>query len=236
MTILSMIQDVAVEVNIESPSTVIGNTSSQVKQLLALANREGRDLASRYLWSGLVRERTFTFLTQKDQGALNGTVVTDGDVDFIINETIWDRTENIPILGPMSPMLRQAHEAFSISGPYPRYYIRGKNLFFDAIPAANTGAFEYKSTWWCESSGGSGQAKWTADTDVGRLDEELMSLGILWRWKRAKGMDYAQEFDTYEKRIVDKMAQDGTKRTVSLETSTNNRTPGLIVPEGNWLQ
>lgn len=236
MSLLTMIQEVTEDLGITIPTSIIGNSSSDIKQLLALANREGRDLASRYQWSSLVRENTFTFLTQKDQGAINGTVVADSDVDYIINDTIWDRTQSVPVCGPMSPILRQAHEAFSVAGPYARYYIRGKNLFFDVIPAANTGAFEYKSTWWCESSGGSGQASWVADTDVGRLNEGLMGLGITWRWLRRKGFDYAEEMRTYESRILDAMAQDGTKRTLSLDYSSGSRTPGLIIPEGNWLQ
>lgn len=236
MSLLTMIQSVTDDLGINKPTTIIGNTSDDIEQLLALANNEGRDMASRYQWSALLKENTFTFQTQKDQGELNGTVVTDSDVDYIINDTIWDRTENIPLFGPMSPVLRQAHEAFSISGPYPRYYIRGKNLYFDTVPSANTGAFEYKSKWWCESSAGAGRAKWAADTDVGRLDENLMALGITWRWLRRKGMDYSEEMRTYEMRIVDKMAQDGTKRTISLDRTTDERKPGIIVPEGNWLQ
>lgn len=236
MSLLTMIQEVAEDLGITVPTAVIGNSSSDVTQLLALANREGRDLASRYRWSKLLKENTFTFATAKDQGELNGTVVDDGDVDYILNDTIWDRTENIPICGPMSPILRQAHEAFSVAGPYPRYYLRGKNLFFDVVPSANTGAFEYKSTWWCESSGGNGQAKWEDDTDVGRLDENLMGLGITWRWLRRKGFDYAEEMRTYEMRIKDAMAQDATKRVLSLDYATNERMPGIFVPEGNWLQ
>jgi len=236
VTLLSIVKDASLDLGIGEPEVVVGNTSDEVKQLLSLAKREGKDLASRYRWEGLLREATFTFQTQKDQGTINGTVVSDSDVDYIINDTIWDRSQNIPILGPMSPMLRQAHEAFSISGPYPRYFIRRGKLFFDTVPSANTGAFEYKSKFWCEDENGTGKLEWSADTDVGRLDEDLMTLGLIWRWKRAKGLDYSQEFDTYETRVKDKMGQDGTKRDVSLDNSVSSRSPGLIVPEGNWLQ
>ena len=237
MSLLTMIQEVAEDLQgVESPTTVIGNTSDDIKQLLALANREGRDLASRYRWERLLKEHTFTFATSKDQGVLNGTVVSSADVEYIVNDTIWDRTERIPLLGPMSPPIRQAQEAYNITGPYTRYFLRGGKLFFDLVPAANTGAFEYKSTHWCESSEGTGRAAWAADTDVGRLDENLMGLGITWRWLRRKGLDYTEEMRTYEMRAADKMAQDGTKRTISMDCPIGDRVPGLIVPEGNWLQ
>ena len=236
MSLITLVENAVLDLNLTSPGTVVGNSADEIKQILAIANREGNELASRYRWSALLKENTFTFNTAKDQGALNGTVVSAGDCDHIINDTIWDRTQGIPVCGPMSPVLRQANEAFAVAGPYARYFLRGKNLYFDVIPAANTGAFEYKSTHWCESEAGAGQSEWKADTDVSLLDEEIHTLGIIWRWLRRKGLDYQEEFRAYESRIADAMARDGTKGVVSLDGAVRNRGPGVIVPEGNWLQ
>jgi hypothetical protein len=47
--------------------------------------------------------------------------------------------------------------------------------------------FEYQSTYFCQSSAGADQSAWAADTDVGVLDENLMELGVIWRFKKKNG-------------------------------------------------
>lgn len=237
MSLRTIIQNVAADLALSEPSTVIGNSNSQIKQLLQLAQREGKDLASRYRWRALVRQEQFTYSTgDTDQGALNGTVVSDGDVEYIIGETFWNQTLDEPVRGPLSDAEIEQLAAFPVTGPYERWWISGKNLYIDPAPtSADTAQFAYKSTFWCETSGGTGQAKWAADTDVGRLDENIMELGILWRWLRRKGMDYSEEFKTYETRVADAMARDGgQKPRLRMDGSRTSRTPGVFVPQGSW--
>ncbi len=227
MSLLTIIQDAAEDLGINSPTSVIGNTNEQIKQLLAIANREGRDLASRYLWSKLKKNTTWTTTAAEDQGLLNSAIVTDGDFDAIIPETMFNRTQTQPIIELMDETEWESRQAYGIQGVWTRYKIQGGKLYF--YPAANgtdTGAFAYKSTHWCESSGGTGQTKWAADTDVGRLDENIMSLGIVWRWLKRYGLDYAEDFNTYEKRVLDKMARDGQNPRLALDRTNNTVIPG----------
>ncbi len=50
-TLLELIQQVTGELGLlPSPSFVVGNTDPQVVQLLALANRLGRDISRQYEW------------------------------------------------------------------------------------------------------------------------------------------------------------------------------------------
>lgn len=55
-TLLQMVQTVANELGLPEPSTVVGSTDLQVKQLLALANRDGRDLWRSRGWTCLQGE------------------------------------------------------------------------------------------------------------------------------------------------------------------------------------
>ncbi len=234
MTILSMLQDVATDIGITSPSSVIGNTDKQIIQLLAIANREGRDLANRYNWSFMTKEATFT----QTAAALQGTIASLIGTDYksMKNNTMWNRTTQLPILGPLAPRDWQALQAFPVTGPYPQYRIQGKSIYFSPVPgnATDTIALEYKSSNWCEASGGTDQSAWAADTDVGLLDEDLMSLGILWRWYQRKGLDYAQQFDDYERNVANAMARDGSARQLRLDAGRSDRIPGIFVPQGSW--
>lgn len=234
MTLLSLIQDVCDDLGVDRPSQVIGNTSQEVRQLLQIAQREGRDLASRFAWQKMVKINTFTLTAAEDQGLLNSTVVSTGDFDYMINDTFWDRTTSLPILGPVSEKDWQTLKAFPVTGPYLQYRIYNGRLYINPTPSADSAAFEYKSTHWCESSGGTGQTKWTADTDVGRLDERIMTFGVIWRWKARKGLEYQEDFIAYERMVKDAMGRDKSARTLSASGGPVDRIPGVIVPIGSW--
>lgn len=239
MSLLTLIQNVATEVGISSPSSVIGNNDTQIQQLLQLAQQEGRLLASRGRWSALTKGAAFTLSLAADQGKLqNGgtAVVSDGDFDYMTNDTMWNDTTTLPILGPVSSRQWQTLQVFPVTGPYQQFMIRGNNLFIDPVPtSADTVVFDYQSTWWCEDSGGQGQDSWQDDSDVGRLDEKLMRLGILWRWLRRKGQDYSEEFAEYERQVLDALARDGGNEVMNLSTThTRHREAGIVVPIGSW--
>ena len=233
MSLLTIIQNVCEDLVLAKPTTVIGNSNSQVTQLLQLAQREGRDLASRYRWQALLRQNSFTLDTgQANQGAMNGTIVTDSDFEYILNDNMWNQTTSERIIGPLNDREIESYEAFTVTGPYSRWYMLGDDLYIVPTPtSADTAQFQYKSTSWCESAAGAGQAKWTADTDVGRLNENIMELGIIWRWLRRKGMDYSEEFNAYERRVTDATNRDGGKRKINLAGGSGNLAPGIFVPQ-----
>lgn len=228
MSLLTIIQRACSDIGIASPNSVVGSTDDQIIQLLSIANREGEDLASRYEWSALMASTTWTISLAADQGVINSDIVTTGDFDSIIPQTMWNRTTTLPIIGSPTKPTWQALQAIPTTGPYQLYKIEGGRIYLDPVPtSADTGAFAYKSTSWCESAGGTGQSLWAADSDTGRLDENLMSLGIVWRWFKRKGLDYAEDFATYESRLADKMARDGGKAKIYLNTPECGPVPGV---------
>lgn len=233
MSLLTIIQDAAEDLGITAPSSVIGSADRQVVQLLSLANREGRTLRDRYDWEYKFKEATFTTVATESQGAM--TTVAGSDFHHIVNDTIWDRDTSEPISGPVSPQQWQSLQAFSVTGPYFQYRIRGGLLLFEPTPAAGINcAFEYMSDAFCESSGGTAQSAWAADDDTGLLDESIMTQGVIWRWLQRKGLDYAEDFTEYERRVADAMARDGGKPMLRLDGGRGERQPGIFVPQGSW--
>ena len=212
MSLLTLIQSVATELNINSPSTVIGNTNKQIIQLLRLANNEGKQLASRYRWQAHQSESTFTSVATESQGAM--TTVAGTDFGWIANDTVWNRTSNRPMY-PVDDVQWQQMKSSNITGPYEYFRIRGGNfIVIPVMTAGQTVAFEWISKNWCQSSVGTAQSAWASDTDTGKLDEDIMSSGVLWRWKKAKGLDYAEDFQTYERLVADASTRDGAKKRV----------------------
>lgn len=231
MSLLTIIQNACDTIGISKPTTVIGNTNQQVVQLLALANREGKDLAARNRtgWVQLIEEATFTTVATQSQGAVES--IAPG-YRWIINDTIWNRTQQRPVFGPNTPVEWQAKLSSTFSGPYSEYRLQGKNLVFYPVPTAGeTCAFEYVSKNFCESSSGTGQSAWAADDDVGRLDEEIMTLGLIWRWNKAKGLNYAEDFNQYERFVMDEMSTNATASTVDTSLLGYSNWPQIIMPD-----
>ena len=67
------------------------------------------------------------------------------------------------------------------------------------------------------------------------LDTRLIILGAVWRWKHARGLEYGQDFDTYERAVADKTSRDGPKPILTLDGEPQDTiAPVAVVPTGNW--
>jgi hypothetical protein len=216
VNLLEIIQSACADLTLPEPAAVVGSTDATASQLLEIANKEGRDLARCYAWQTLIEEATFTTVATESQGAL--TTLAGTDFRYIVGDTIWNRTTGIPVCGPVVPSEWQAVLANSFTGPYPQWRIRGGTLRFLPVPTAGqTCAFEYVSKNWCtDSTGVTTRAAFASDQDLCLVDDELVLLGIQWRWRKAKGFEYSEEFLLYERQVADAMARDGGKRKLNL--------------------
>jgi hypothetical protein len=195
--------------------------------------QEGEEQVRRYDWSVLQKEATFTTVATQLQGSLE--TLAPG-YKFIVNETIWNRTQRLPVHGSQSAQDWQYMVAMNLTTPFSQYRIKADDLFFYPVPpAGQTCAFEYLSKNWVSTSVGSTSDMWTNDADTTFLDDGLVVNGLIWRWKAAKGMDYSEDFATYERGIQSAISRDGTKPTLSMSGRSNfDINPVVIVPAGSW--
>jgi hypothetical protein len=233
MTCLSIIQTVFSELGLTPPNSAVGSSDSQVSNIVALCNREGNLLAARYDWTALQTEATFTTLAQEDQGAIE--TIAPG-YKYILNDTIWNRTLRRPVFGPRTPQSWQQQKAFAINGPWSSHRIKAGHIFMFPVPSAGEDCyFEYISKNWCtDSTGATGYSAWNNDADIPVLDENLLILGTIWRWKKLKGFEYAEDFADYERLVLDTFAKDGGRDWLSLTNTKYDIQPGIVVPSGSW--
>lgn len=236
MSLLTVVQDACGEVGASIPTAVVGTNDTIVQQMFRLAKREGLMLSTgssvnlSYDWTVLQTEATWTTTATESQGAL--TTLAPG-FRHMIDETIFDRTLQRATPGPLSPALWQWRKAATASGPYSEYRIRGGTLYMVPAPSAgHTAAFEYLSSYWCADASGTAKATYTADDDVARLDENLITLGLIWRFKHAKGLGYAEEFRTYQSAVYVAITNDGGRPR--LDMAGQQVSDRLSVPEGSW--
>ena len=229
MTLLTQIQNACDTIGLSRPSVAIASTDQNVRVLLALANTEGRELLERFAWPQTQIEKTHTTLAAELQGVV--TTLAPG-FSYIINGTFWDRTLTQPVTGPLSPLEWQTLKARTATGPYSSFRMQGGKLYaYPAPPAGNTWVFEYQSTYFCQSAVEANQSVWTADSDVGVLDENLMMMGTVWRFKKKNGLDYSEDFRMYEQKLANQMARVGGKRTLDMQGGGGMS--GVYIPEGS---
>ena len=63
------------------------------------------------------------------------------------------------------------------------------------------------------------------------LDEEIMTLGLIWRWNKAKGLNYAEDFNQYERFVMDEMSTNATASTVDTSLIGYSNWPQIIMPD-----
>lgn len=235
MTILTMIQAAAPEVGLLSPDTVISNQDNNVKRLLACAQREGKMLVTKKPWMVLQREHTFSTADGTAEYAL------PSDFSALLSDTAWNRANYDAIRGPLTAQEWQVYKSGNIGGGIVRDRFRikrtasgnTKTFFIDPTPSAvETVAFEYRSNGWCQSSGGTVQTAWAADTDTGILDEDLMVLGIIWRFKRIGGFDYTTELAEYEQEVSRRFSDDAAPPVQTLHSTRVSRLGGWVPETG----
>lgn len=235
MTLLSTVYDVCDAVGIARPNTVIGNTSQDARQLLSAARLTAQDIAKRYHWQALRRKLTWQTTATEQQ---TDTSLTDNlsDINWLLTETFWNDDAQVRVHGPLTPRNYAYKDAIDTAGPYSEFFYRNGSVYLIPAPTAGVNlSFEYVTTDWCESSGGTGQTDWAADTDVFRLDDYLLELGMIARWLRMKRFSYAEEMREYEDQLQLAIARDGGGRqVVNLAGTPGELILGTRIPEGDW--
>lgn len=235
MSLLTIVQRFCERTNLPSPATVIGSTDTQIVQLKALLEEIGIDLNGRGSWEGTTRVAVHTTTATEDQGAI-ATIASNG-FKYISNQTIWDRTDRLPVIGPIDSQEWQALKAVVVTAP--RYMFRildGKLLSNPPPHAGHEWAFEYASkNWILGADGVTYKEYFTLDTDEPLLPQTLLLQGLRWAWKREKGLDYAEDFRMYETQVQDALNRDGGKPILFMDTAEwRGPKPGIWVPSGSW--
>lgn len=231
-----MVQQVCMRKGINRPAGAIGSSDPQIIQMVAIANEEGQDLSARYPWEALQNESTFLTVATESQGVLATLASTTNPENFryVMNNIMWNRDLRRPVFGPLTPQQWQQLKAQNITGPWNQYRVRGGEVLFIPAPAAGqTIAFEWLSRAWVDGVS-TNTSSWQADADVGLLDEEIMTQGVLWRWEASKGLEYAEDYNKYERLVADAMARDGSKPVLNLNGGNVGYPAGTWVPIGSW--
>lgn len=134
-TVLTIAQKVCEECRITSPSALVGTTDSNYILIKRLIEKAVGDLGDGFPWPELLKETTFTLST----GVANYPFPADFDRQAF--ETIWNRTQRWPLIGPLTPIEWQNIKSGIVTTmPRQRFIVKSyadSQLYIDPTPTAS---------------------------------------------------------------------------------------------------
>lgn len=224
MSLLSICQDAANKIGLIRPTSIVGNTDPDAELLLAIAKEEGFLLARRCYWTFLINEHTFTTAAVDAQPDS-----LPDDLEAIIPESMFNRSQRRMVYGPISAQEWQLYKAGVNTILNPSYRIRGRNILLAPLQGVGeTVVFEYASKNWVIGSNSQMNETWSADTDTSYFHEQIVTQGIIWRWKAHKSMEHEVDRLQYERMVADAIMRDGGKTRLDASvTASPNRAPKI---------
>ncbi|MGO7438897.1 hypothetical protein ACC674_15405 [Rhizobium ruizarguesonis] len=226
MSLLTIIQNVCAEIDLDPPTAVMSSADPQIRQLQILSYRAGKDLLKDHDWSVLNTTRNFTAT-----GAIPEPAEPPSDFSrFVVNSMIWNTSRLWSLNGPVEPQTWERNTILN-SNPVPQLWrMLGGKLAFFPNDVGETLRYEYVSKYWIAVNGGTTYAEnWSNDTDTARFSEDLLELSLIWRWKRAKGLDYGEELENYERAKESAVGADRAAQPISLSMPNRGE-----VPDNYW--
>jgi len=236
MTLLTIVRDVVDEVGLPRLTSVANGSSDLARQMFALANATLEEIGT-CDWT--VLETVYEFTTVEGQE----TYPLPVDFKKYISDTAFVSSLYYELRGSMTPaQWSQRRYGWQVGIGRYRFRMKGdpRLIYMTPIPQLEeTLTMEYTSKYLAKDTNGVPIAKFFSDTDEPRVPEELVRMGLKWRIKHAKGLDYSEDFNSYENRKKFLRAQDNALGSQPVAKRYYADTPELgdgYVPETGYGQ
>jgi hypothetical protein len=197
MTLLTVCQSLAKDVGLSVPLQIVGSADREWIEALEFANDAGRELARRVDWTSLRKS----------------TVLTGTGASIAFNlPAEFDRLQRggaVMSGTTAARALTRAEWPAATSAGTPRYFLLEDDtltLWPHLADLASVTVGYFSKNWVSGSDG------YTADDQTADIDEELLAMGLVVRWRRQKGMPFQDYEAEYEAAIADRAAMDGEAR------------------------
>ena len=194
MTILTVTEGVAAVIGIDVPTVLYSSTDREHVELQHIAN----EMAER-IWKAHDWELLKTLATLSGDGSVTTFALESDFGRFIKDVNLWSSRIQTPLTQIISSdsWLELDIRSFQfVIGVWTK--IGGQIGIKPAMTATETAKFYYISDLIIDPATGANKTAFTLDTDVFRLDERLLKLGMIWQWRANKGLPYAEDLENYE--------------------------------------
>lgn len=227
MSLLTVFQQACTSgIALEKPSAVYGSTTREHIELANIANEMAAMIAASHEWQILNKIATITGDGTTEDFSL------PSDFDRMLDKSqLWSTSLETP-LSPISDRDQWLElDIKSFDFVINAWIIYGGQIHIK--PALSTGVqvkYWYQSNLW-GLNGATPISEFTADTNTFRIDERLLKLGIIWRWREMKGLPYAEDLATYERLLAKLAMRDKGSRIIRLGKAVLPRDTTVAYPQ-----
>ncbi len=208
-TVLELAEAAALKLGIDQPSELIGSSTRENQELAEAFEDARADILQAHEWQKL---RTIQ------------TITGDGSTLAYSLPSDFDRLLDDPNL--YTSEFEVALSFVPDADDWLRYEVQSYDFVINvwtvygdmvhtkpALGSAITGKHWYISNQTIlDTDGTTKKEEWAADTDTFRLDDTLLKLGAIYKYRQNKGQPYAEEMADYEKRKTQMIKNDGGKK------------------------
>ena len=220
-TALATVQNVALEINLPSPSTLTKGSQDLHGRAFQLLETTVRRLAKKD-WPILITEHEF--IPIKNQAAYD----LPDDFDRMLVSTGWDRVESRPLTPLSAAQWQEWKSGLVQAGLWKNMRIKrdgnSQKVFINPTPTTTACeyecrdgtkvrlglAYEYITKYWGKDANEQPISTFSASTDVILLPEDVVEAEFKWRWLRSLSRPYADEKFEAEELCEKVLGQSGT--------------------------
>jgi hypothetical protein len=235
LNVLQIVQEACGRSGLPVPPVLVSSADTNVLQLKTLFNELMQETIKRYRFQVCISNPTWTSVAANVQGTIQ--TLWGQEPESLINATMWDFTLRRPIFGPLNDTNFQIIQALIPTGPIFQYRIQDNNLLIYPVPpAGNTHSAVIRTKNWLALNGNMSTLGYYIqnDTDVPLIDDTTLVVGLKYRYKKEKGLPYAEDFESWIEMIENIALRDGSKEMLYLDKASQELVPGIFVPSGNW--
>lgn len=235
MSLYSICRNVLAETGWPVLNSIAGNTDGTAQQIFAIANTELEALSELYEWPQL--EVEYPFNTVANQAVY----LWPSDFRVLAPQSVFNKNEYYELKGSTGlqfwELLKYGQLGNLSRARFRATYplgVPGIEITPAPIGVAGLVAVYYTGEYARDATGASIK-RFLTDTDVSKVPERYIQLGIKWRFRRAKGLDYSAELQEYNTTI----AAQFSKNVVQGEIKIGGRrpldpsyTPGYVPQNG----
>lgn len=223
MSILTACQTAGLRIKGEEPGSLFSSPTKFASELANLANEVVADILERHDWRRLAKTHTIT--GDGSDTAFN----LPSDYDRMpLNAKLYASSSQTP-LTPIrdTDQLVQFQIDPVVADPGCWGIFGGQLHILPALGSGSTVKFAYQSNL---SIANATKSAFTVDADTFDLDERLLTLGVIWRWRAQKRLEYGEDLQNFENALSARAGRDKGARILKLGTPRYNDGVGVAYP------
>lgn len=212
MTLLSACQSAAIRLVGRKPDTIFSATDPFSLEMQVLSNEVAKDIAKSHDWQALVRTHSIT------PNGVDTSFPLPEDYDrMLLDSDIYDGSSwawgYCHVTRP-NDWLRMKVENFGWISP-GAWAMQGNQFEFQPAPTSETAAqFVYITKHIVLKEDGEPADAFTKDDDSFILNERLLTLGVIWKWRELKRLEASTDEANFIKAFSEIAGKDGGSKII----------------------